>query len=69
MESVIEKIRQARDDDKKRKTGECITETIVDGCHVTMRFDAIGDTKAMAAIKSMLMSAHLDAAISSSHGG
>lgn len=69
MESVLQKIRQARDDDNKRRADACITEAVVDGCQVIMRFDADGDSKVMSAIKSMLMSAHMDAAFSTPRGG
>ena len=69
MESVIQKIRQARNDEDKRQTDAFITETVVDGCQVKMRFASDGDNKIMSAIKSMLMSAHMEAALAAPHGG
>ena len=61
MESVMKKIRQAREEETKRQAEKHITETVVDGCNVKIRFAAIGDSKVMNAVQSMLISAHLDA--------
>jgi hypothetical protein len=69
MESVIQKIQEARGEKIKTRAGTQITETIVDGCPVKIRFDAVGDGKAMVIIRSMLMSAHLDAALTATPGG
>jgi hypothetical protein len=69
MESVIEKIRQARDIENKKKSNIFPTETVVDGCQVRIRFDEFGDEKIMSAIQSMLISAHMDASLTASAGG
>jgi len=69
MESVIQKIRQARDDENRKKLDVSKHETVVDGCQVKMRFDPIGDSKVLSAIQSMLISAYLDAAFAPSVGG
>ena len=61
MESVLEKIRQARENETKRKAEIYPTEAIVDGCHVKLRFSAFGDSKIIPAVQSMLISAYLDA--------
>jgi len=60
MESVLEKIRQPRNESKKITN---INETTIDGCSVKMRFDPIGDNSAMTAIQSMLLSAYLGATL------
>ena len=59
MESVIQKIRQARDNKLKKDNDPFLTETVIEGCQVKMRFDAVGDSKIMTNIQSMLMSAHM----------
>ena len=69
MESVIQQIRQSRNEENKKKTDINIIETIIDGCQVKMRFDAVGDSRIITAIKSMLMSAHLEAAFDAPPGG
>ena len=69
MESVTEKIRQARETKMKRQLDANTTETIVDGCHVKMRFDTIGNNNAIATIQSMLVSSYLDSAIIALVGG
>ena len=69
MESVMKKIRQAREIDIKKRTETYPTETIVDGCQVKLRFSTIGDNKIIPAIQSMLISSHLDAALALSNGG
>ena len=38
MESVMNKIRQAREGETKRYADKNITETVVDGCTVKLRF-------------------------------
>jgi len=69
MESVMQTIRQARDSkvrkDNEVKNGNApfLTETIIEGCQVKMRFDSVGDNKIMANIQSMLMSAHMDSSL------
>jgi len=40
MESVLEKIRKAREDEKKKKADVFPAETIIDGCKVKIRYDA-----------------------------
>jgi len=62
-------IKQARDEmniqSKKSRTDELFpTETVIDGCHVKMRFDPVGDSNIISAIQSMLMSSHMDATLS-----
>jgi len=69
MESVMEKIRQAREDKNAVRTESHIKEIVVDGCQVKMTFNPAGDSKAMAAIRSMLMSAHTDTLLSAPTGG
>jgi len=76
MESVIQTIRQARDN-KVRKDNEVkngntpfLTEAVIEGCQVKMRFDSVGDSKIMTNIQSMLMSAHMDSSLATpSQGG
>ena len=60
MESVMQKIKQAREEETKRRADKYITETVVDGCHIRLRFSAVGDNKIIPAIQSMLISSHLD---------
>ena len=69
MESVIQKIQQARTNENKIQAGTYITEVVVYGCHVKMHFEATDDNKAMAAIQSMLMSAHLNSVLTPRAGG
>ena len=64
MESVMNKIRQAREDEIKRQADKNITETVIDGCQVKLRFSAVGDNKIIPAIQSMLISSRLDSALS-----
>ena len=64
MESVMNKIRQAREEETKRHADKNITETVVDGCQVKLRFSSAGDNKIIPAIQSMLISSHLDTALS-----
>jgi len=63
MESVIQTIRQARDNKLKKDNDPFLTETVIEGCQVKMRFDAVGDSKIMTNIQSMLMSAHMDSSL------
>ena len=69
MESIIEQIRQSRNLENKKCNDIDISETIIDGCQVKMRFNEIGDSSIITAIQSMLMSAHFDAAFAASSGG
>ncbi|MCL1855819.1 MAG: hypothetical protein FWF86_08810 [Clostridia bacterium] len=69
MESVMQKIRESREDKYKGQDKLFNNETVVDGCQVKIRFDEVGDSKVMSAIRSMLMSAHLDAALATPAGG
>ena len=55
MDSVIEMIRQAHDGKSKRQADDNITETVIDGCQVKMRFNSTGDNKIITAIQSMLL--------------
>ena len=64
MESVMQKIKQAREEENKKRAEKYITETVVDGCHVRLRFPAVGDNKIIPAIQSMLISSHLDNTLS-----
>jgi len=64
MESVIKKIRQSRniegiDKEAVRRHDNIIN---VDGYQVKMRFSTLGDSTVIPAIKSMLVSAYVDAA-------
>jgi len=69
MESVIQTIRQARGNNMKQgnevknSNAPFLTETVIEGCQVKMRFDAVGDSKIMANIQSMLMAAHIDSSL------
>jgi len=69
MESVIQKIREARDDKNRKLSEKYPSETIVDGWVVKIRFAETADNKVMAAVRSMLMSAHLDATLTAPTGG
>ncbi|MCL2681822.1 MAG: hypothetical protein FWE43_04965 [Streptococcaceae bacterium] len=69
MESVMQQIKTAREDKKKRQADAHTHETIVDGCQVKLRFSPIGDSKIMSSIQSMLLSAHLEVALNKSAGG
>ena len=64
MESVMSKIRQAREEETKRHADKNIIETIIDGCQVKLHFSSIDDNKIIPAIQSMLISSHLDTALS-----
>jgi len=63
MESVIQIIKQARDNKVKKDNAPFSTEAVIEGCQVKMRFDTIGDNKIMTNIQSMLMSAHMDSSL------
>jgi len=69
MESVIEKIRQAREDKNAVRVESHVKEMIIDGCQVKMTFSPAGDSKVMTTIRSMLMSAHTEALLTVSTGG
>ena len=69
MESVMNKIRQAREEETKRYADKNITETVVDGCQVKLRFSSVGDNKIIPAIKSMLISSRLDTVLTATTGG
>ncbi|MCL1804598.1 MAG: hypothetical protein FWG28_01115 [Clostridiales bacterium] len=69
MESVMQKIRESREDKYKKQDNLFDKDTSIDGCQVKIRFDEVGDNKVMSAIRSMLMSAHLDAALATPAGG
>jgi len=69
MESVIQQIRQSREDANKKRSNEYIKETEIDGCKVKITFNALGDSRVMPTIQSMLLSAHTDAAFAASPGG
>jgi len=60
MESVLDKIRQSREGEANN-THE--NETVINGCHVKLRFAAFGDSKILPAVQSILISSHLDAAL------
>ena len=66
MESVITKIRKAREKDNLRKTGGNSYIIAVDKCEVTVKFSENGDNdnKILASIKNSLVSAYVDAAFS-----
>ena len=65
----MRKIREAREDEKKKKTDPFITDAVIDGCQVKIHFADNCDNKTIANIRSMLMSAHLDAVLIASSGG
>jgi len=69
MESVLQQIRQARQNKKSIRADICVHETIVDGCQVKMQFSPTGDNKIMPSIQSMLLSAHLEIALNKSARG
>jgi len=69
MESVMQQIKTAREDKKKRQVDAHIHETVVDGCQVKLRFSPIGDSKIMSSVQFILLSAHLEAALDKSSGG
>ena len=69
MESVLEKIRQARENETKRHAEVYPTETIIDGCSVKIRFSTFGDNKVIPAVQSMLIASYLDAALTPPPGG
>ena len=69
MESVMQKIKQAREDDNRKRVDKNITETVVDGCTVKLRFSSVGDNKIIPAIKSMLISSRLDTVLTATTGG
>ena len=69
MESVIQKIRTNRDGNNMKQTLPFFTDTVIDGCQVKIHFDAVGDSKIITSIRSMLISAHMDFAFSSPNGG
>ena len=52
MESVIQTIRQSREDDKKKRTDSATTETVVNGCSVKIRFAAQSDSSTISVIRS-----------------
>jgi len=64
MESVMNKIRQAREEETKRQADKNIKETVVDGCQVKLHFSSTSDNKIIPAVQSMLITAHLDATLS-----
>ena len=69
MESVIEKIKQARSDANKRQADITSAETVIDGCQVKIRFSPISDSGVVDSIKAMLISAYLDSAYTAVVGG
>jgi len=69
MESVLKKIRQARETESKQRADTNITDTVVDGCQVRMRFCSTGDSKVMSAIQAMLISSYLESAFTTQPGG
>ena len=64
MESVMNKIRQAREEETKRRADKNIVETVVEGCQVKLCFSSNGDNKIIPSVQSMLITAHLDATLS-----
>jgi|GEM_PF-2526318 len=69
MESVMNKIRQAHEEESKRQANKNITKAVVDGCQVKLRFSSVGDDKIIPVVQAMLISSRLDAAITVKHGG
>lgn len=69
MESVMNIIREARKAEIQKRKDLYNQETVINGCHVKIRFDPIGSKDVLASIQSMLISAHVDGALSSSCGG
>ena len=68
MESVMNKIRQAREEETQRRADKNIVETVVDGCQVKLCFSSNGDNKIIPAIQAMLVSSRLDAALNAKKG-
>ena len=69
MESVMKKIQDFRKNENVVKSVSDITEMFIDGCHVKVRFAKTDDVKVIQSVKSMLISAHINSAFSSSAGG
>jgi len=71
MESVIEKIKRHREYERNIRISMDTSDTVVDGCVVRMRYDAVGDDSIIPAVRAMLVSAQMDAllAIGGSGGG
>jgi len=63
MESVIDKIRQSREEEAQKRAESNIKETVIDGCQVRMRFGNSNSANILSAIKTMLISAHFDTAL------
>lgn len=59
MDSVIQQIRQHRED-SKRQTLISSSEIVIDGCPIKLNFDAVGDNKIIPAVQSILVSAFVD---------
>ena len=52
-------IQRPSDDETKTRSDDCyIAELMVNGCQVTVRFDAVGDKDVMTSIHSILASAN-----------
>ena len=58
-----------RNEDKKHLTDILDKESIIDGCHVKLRFNPTGDNKIFSNIQSMLLSAYLDSTLTAQPGG
>ena len=56
MESVLERIRQAN----AEKANRGVSETVVDGCQVKMRFSSHDDNAVMKSVQSILISSYLE---------
>ena len=69
MESVIQQIRQSRENKKTIRAEICVYETVVDGCQVKMRFSDESNNTVLESIRSMLLSARFDSMLTAKAGG
>jgi len=69
MESVLQQIREARENKKSVRADICVYEAVVDGCQVKMRFNNENDNTIMESIRSMLLSARFDSMLTAKAGG
>lgn len=69
MESVIQQIRDARENKKPMRADIYVYETVVNNCPVKMSFGNGNDSTIMESIRSMLLSAHVDNVLTVPVGG
>jgi len=60
MESVMKTIRDAREAENQKRLSARTINQLIDGCHVRIQFDALGDDRIMTAVQSMLVAAYTD---------